>query len=123
MMPATPIWIRRSMSECSLTVHGMTLSPSAFASASDAAVTSRWLGDHTEQPAAATSRGTEPAKSSMSNPAVHGDAPGRPRCRVSPLPPSRDEKHQQVGDPVERLGRRSAREPEAEKVGGNRERQ
>src|SRR5215472_18671618 len=75
------------MSECSLTVHGMTLSPSAFASASDAAVTSRWLGDHTEQPAAATSRGTEPAKSSMSSPAVHGDAPGRPRCRVSPLPP------------------------------------
>src|SRR5262252_3071339 len=62
MMPAAPIWIKRSMSECSLTVQGMTLSPSAFASASDAAVTSRWLADHTEQPAAATSRGAEPAK-------------------------------------------------------------
>src|SRR5215475_6032620 len=34
----------------------------------------------------------------------------------------RDEKHQQVGDPVEQVGGRPAREPEAEKVGGNRER-
>ena len=46
------------------------------------------FSDHTEQPAAATSRGAEPPKSSMSSPAVHGDAPGWPRCRVSPLPPS-----------------------------------
>ena len=44
--------------------------------------------DQTEQPAATTSRGVEPANSSMSNPAVHGDGPGWPRCRVSPRPPS-----------------------------------
>jgi hypothetical protein len=33
------------------------------------------LGDQTEQPAAATNRGAEPSKSSMSSPAVHGEDP------------------------------------------------
>jgi hypothetical protein len=52
------------------------------------AVTLAWFGDQAEQPAAATSFGVEPPKSSMSSPAVHGDAPLSPRCNVSPAPPS-----------------------------------
>src|SRR5262249_46977900 len=76
MMPATPIWIRRSMSERSLMVQGMTLRPSAFASASDAAVTSRWVGDHTKQAAAATSPGAQPATTTNSQPPRPGRAPG-----------------------------------------------
>src|SRR6266511_1867587 len=35
----------------------------------------------------------------------------------------RDEKHQHIRDPIEQLGRRAPRKPQAEKIGGDRERQ
>src|SRR5262249_43834306 len=55
--------------------------------------------------------------------AIMTPSPGMNGAGALPDQSQRDEKHQQVGDPVERLGRRPAREPEAEKVGGDRERQ
>ena len=66
------------MSAGSLTVHGSTRMPS-LRFRHEARVTLRQYGDQVPQPAALTSRGTDPPWAARSRPACHGD--GRPASR------------------------------------------
>src|SRR5262245_2056258 len=73
------------MSDGLFTVHGTTLRPSPWASLTFSAVTLRQKGDHTAQPAALASRGTEPPWAARSSPPSQGDGWPLPRRTVSKL--------------------------------------
>src|SRR5215510_10217015 len=74
------------MSAGLFTVHGITFRPRSWDCLTFSAVTLRQKGDHTAQPAALASRGTEPPWAARSRPPSQGEGWPLARATVS-MPP------------------------------------
>src|SRR2546430_10721613 len=85
MRPSTFISISFAMSRGSLTVHGSTLSPSAWDSSTSCGVALRQNGDHVVHCAAFTSRGNEAPWAARASRACQGEGLSDLRWTVSKL--------------------------------------